>query len=584
MEDTISLTMIVKNEAGNLKNCLDSVRGQVDEIVIVDTGSTDNTPEIARNYTDKVYSYPWEGDFSAARNFAIDKANGAWILTLDADEVLIPGTGDLKLLIAGENQIEAYLLPIDNPTAEATGEANRYWVLRFFKNNGHYRFCGKIHEQIVVSETGVVGIAKGPIIKHKMLSTRERNRKRGRNLALLKKACAEDSRNYFLQYYLGVEWLMLGKPDRALPFLKMAYHNLTDDNFIFRGPALRYLVICLIALGKYDEAICLCLEANLRYPEYTDIYYLGGVLFEEKKEYRLAVKWFNQALQCGTPPPLYNHMNGAGSFLACYHLGYCHEKLGQMELARRYYERALESNPSYIYPVYNLFGNLKAKHGPGHILEYFKEKGYLKLINISLTTAELFFALGYPGMARRCLEETKSKRTEEYTFSLGKYNIYSGRLQEGLEYLEMLPCESNFYIQACKLRTLAMLLMGRFKAGRGLALKLWKIPPARGYALVLIKLACLMEKGGELVYPPKVRGVELLDLSLEILNQCSCYLPDRYPNQQKDLFFRLFTGMEKIIKGISPRGYLALLEYYRAKANDVQSFMDYKFGRIGVQK
>lgn len=85
---SISLCMIVKNEEKLLKRCLDSYRLVCDEIVIVDTGSTDRTKEIAAGYTDLIYDYPWNNDFAAARNFAFSKANCDYIFSADADEVL----------------------------------------------------------------------------------------------------------------------------------------------------------------------------------------------------------------------------------------------------------------------------------------------------------------------------------------------------------------------------------------------------------------------------------------------------------------------------------------------------------------
>ena len=86
---SISLCMIVKNEEKLLKRCLDSYRPVCDEIVIVDTGSTDRTKEIAAGYTDLIYDYPWTNDFAAARNFAFSKANCDYIFSADADEVWI---------------------------------------------------------------------------------------------------------------------------------------------------------------------------------------------------------------------------------------------------------------------------------------------------------------------------------------------------------------------------------------------------------------------------------------------------------------------------------------------------------------
>lgn len=83
-----SLCMIVKNESAVLANCLDSLKDIMDEIIIVDTGSTDNTKEIAEQYTPYVYDFEWKDDFAAARNFAFSKASGDYIYSADADEVL----------------------------------------------------------------------------------------------------------------------------------------------------------------------------------------------------------------------------------------------------------------------------------------------------------------------------------------------------------------------------------------------------------------------------------------------------------------------------------------------------------------
>ncbi|MFD2880591.1 glycosyltransferase family 2 protein [Paenibacillus rhizoplanae] len=97
-----------KNEADNLARCLRSVRGAVDEIIIVDTGSTDATCSIARSFGARIIDYPWNGDFAAARNAGLALAQGTWILVLDADEELEPGSRDELLVCAKHTEYEAF--------------------------------------------------------------------------------------------------------------------------------------------------------------------------------------------------------------------------------------------------------------------------------------------------------------------------------------------------------------------------------------------------------------------------------------------------------------------------------------------
>lgn len=540
--------MIVRNETLFLKNCLRSVSGQVDEIIIVDTGSSDNTMDIAHDFTEKVFSFPWQEDFSAARNYALQMATGDWILSLDADEELVWLTSNeqpLKNLIVQNPTIEAFLLPLDNPISNS-GEYNRYCVLRLFKNNGKYRFKGKIHEQISVSKHEVVSIAEEPLIRHNLLVGREHNRKRGRNLALLKKTIAEDPDNNFLKYYLGLEWLMLGKPTQALPLLQEAYRNLTDEYLFFRAPALRHLLICLHALGRYDEGICLCLEADFRYPEYTDIYYLAGIFFEEMHEYTLAVKWFVQALKTGNPPAVFSHMNGSESFLVRYHLGHCYEMLGMLEQAHLEYEQALALNPNYIYPVYNLFAITLLKSGPRPTFEYFMDKGILSTaphsrnLDFCLTVANLFHISGYPDLARQFLErhyltvDAYSKlglpqpKLDELSFSLAKYSVLSGYLAEGKGHLRKITETSSFYPRALRVGALADLLSGDYLGARNLALKLWAGRPTRCEAYILLALTRLLPNHGTTTRPSphQICGTNVAEQAMNLLDELGSFLPN----------------------------------------------------------
>lgn len=576
MKDTVSLVMIVKNEAANLKKCLDSARDQADEIVIVDTGSTDGTREIAAQYTGKIFSFPWEEDFSAARNFALDRAEGTWVLSLDADETLAAEPEEIKSLITRNPEAEAFLLPIDNMAP--LGTHHRFLVLRLFKNNSCCRWQGKIHEQVTVPKERVVGIAEKLLIRHKSLPPEAHNKKRGRNLLLLKKALASEPDNPFLLYYLGTEWLLLGKAEQAVKCLSHSYAKLPDSHLQFKSPTLRHLLIALQLRGNIDEAIVLCLEASLRYPEYTDIFYLGGVLFEERGEFDVAVKWLLRAIELGTPPPLFSHQVGSGSFLACYHLGYCHEMLGQTDESLRFYTEALEANPGFPFPVYSLFFRLLVKYGPAGAQEFLAARNYWNSQELAFAAANLLETAGNPHLALLSLENAGSVQEggDHTVFHLGKYSFLCGRLSKCLEYLKEVPLESVFNISSRIYRALALILLGKLDEGKKEALRLWSLREARSQSRVLLSLAHFLQKGAEPENPAVPLTPALYPAAREIFAMVRNYLPEK--QTEEAVPFTMVTGiLEAMVKSCSPQGCLDVAEFYHERARETKRLFQEKF-------
>jgi len=144
-----SICMIVKNEEKNLERCLRSVKQCKNyEIIIVDTGSTDNTLKIAKNHNAKIFKYKWNNDFSAARNKAMEYARGDWVLILDADEELAPNSYEKLLLDIKKKNIIGYRLPLENVGSALNGVN---YVPRLFRNAPGLYFIGKIHETIYAS-------------------------------------------------------------------------------------------------------------------------------------------------------------------------------------------------------------------------------------------------------------------------------------------------------------------------------------------------------------------------------------------------------------------------------------------------
>lgn len=605
MKDTITLTMIVRNEEHHLRACLDSARDYVDEIVIVDTGSTDRTVEIALTYTDKVYHQPWQNDFSLARNLALSKSTCSWILVLDADEVLEVDSGaSLRSIINQAPLVNAYLFTLFNPTAHLSEEYNRFQVLRLFRNNGDYRFVGKIHEQVLIAKSQGVALAEGIIIKHQMLAQSERNRKRQRNLTLLLECVSLEPDNLFLQYYLGLEWLMLNKPFKAFPHLAVAYQNISSEYPMFRTPALRCLVICLQALGQLDEAICVCLDASIEFPGYADVYYLGGILLEEKGEYRLALKWLAEALKSGSPPPLYSHIVGSSNFLALYHMGICCDLLGERTQARSFYEQALKANPCYLPPLYNLFLAVLSEFGPSGTLDYLTnlladyEKSCKTSILTASTLAEMFLQKGYPDFAWQLLKSQADALLATVSppasllLDLGKYALFSGKVAESQEVLLRIPHTSELYSQSLFFCSFGSLLIGDYPTSRQYALRLWKHHAYRCHAfllLVLMKQSSSKHRN-RIQVPVEISGINTGVVAMTILTDCLSFQPTNELRAKlgclshlKPQSVSLGESLELVGGALadiilaSPASRRSVAAFHRSQQQAWHSFLNYKF-------
>ncbi len=206
----ISQCMIVKNEEKNIQRALSWGKGLVSEQVVVDTGSTDKTMEIARRMGAIVYEFPWKDDFSAAKNFAISKTKYEWVAFLDADEYLAPDAKEkirdyIKLL--QETEAESLLtswVNLDNQgNVMSVGTQNR-----IFKR--HLRYEGRIHEHLISTRNRlhqVADVTQDVTIYHTGYGAREENKKSGRNLRLILLELKDHPDSYEMWGYLGQEYM-----------------------------------------------------------------------------------------------------------------------------------------------------------------------------------------------------------------------------------------------------------------------------------------------------------------------------------------------------------------------------------------
>ena len=281
MAATISLCMIVRNEEKVLARCLESVRGCVDEIVIVDTGSSDATKEIAARYTDRIYDFEWIDDFSAARNYAFEQATGDYLLWLDADDVLLPADAAALRRYKDEQLAGCDVVMLRYNTAfDELGRPTFFFYReRLIRRTLPHRWVGRVHE--VVVHSGAVAYAE-IAVTHKSVKAVYGDR----NLRIYEKQIADgETLSPRELFYYGRELYYHGRYDDAQRVL-LSFLG-TGEGFLENCiDACLLLAHCRRAAGDdAGEARALC-ESFLYDVPRADVCCALGNVFLRRAEYR----------------------------------------------------------------------------------------------------------------------------------------------------------------------------------------------------------------------------------------------------------------------------------------------------------
>ena len=349
--------MIVKNEENNLKNCLSNISSFVDEIVIVDTGSTDNTKFSAIDYTDKIYDYSWLiyynckilfffwcNDFSKARNYSISKASNDWILVLDADEIIefFDRESVSKFIINKSGKI-GRIERINIMETSLGINRQQEKVNRLF-NKRCYQYEGIIHEQLVsinnlIIETEDIAIR----VEHVGYTSQElsRTNKIYRNINLLNEAVKSNPNDPYLYYQLAKSYYISKEFEKANIFFYKALSYKIDYNLEYVMDLIETYGYSLINSGKFKEA--LKLKKYYKYYNSADFYFLIGHIYMNNSEFELAVENF---LNCTNFN--FSKVQGVNTYLAYYNIGVIYDVLGFMEKAIEYYKLCGEYKPALI--------------------------------------------------------------------------------------------------------------------------------------------------------------------------------------------------------------------------------------------
>lgn len=370
----LSILMIVRDEEPHLAGALDPLRGIADELIVVDTGSRDHTPQIARRLGAEVHHFPWCDDFSAARNFSIRRARGDWIFWLDADDRLTKNHARrLKSLCTGERD-RAYFVILQG----AESDPVCCHQLRLLPNLPGIQFEGVVHEQVIHSaqRLGLRLETCDVMVRHLgYADPAELRKKNQRNLALLKKALAHHPDDLTYRFQLCKTYDQLGQTPAAIQHLEQLLHE-TDCQA--RDPALHEFAA--IVLGnlyeKSDEPAqaVAAYRAVLRQAPESALarFYLGRVELLQSR-FENALPELKRAGERGValsrfPVPV-TAINAAIQLnLAC-----CYESLGRFPEAEAAYERSLAIRPD-SFGAHLALGALCVKtHKPAKALTALKE-------------------------------------------------------------------------------------------------------------------------------------------------------------------------------------------------------------------
>ncbi|MEK9207520.1 MAG: glycosyltransferase [Patescibacteria group bacterium] len=268
---TVSVVMIVKNEEALLSRCLESVR-DADEIIVCDTGSTDGTLEVARKYTNKIFTdFTWNDSFCDARNHAKSKATGDWILSIDADEYCHNFLEIKKAIELAKDNISVYMHSHGSLT-------NFFKVPRLFRNDPDIIWCGAVHNHLGVTpegeKRGMNMSGEGEIvgdvhITYDYSQTHEKDPDRSLRI-LLKEV--EDPTKVREMYYLGREYLSKGKYELAIMWF--GKHVVSTNFTAEKADSFLSMARCYSTLGMDDDARDACLQAIKLNP-----YFKEAVLF-----------------------------------------------------------------------------------------------------------------------------------------------------------------------------------------------------------------------------------------------------------------------------------------------------------------
>ncbi|MBP2845048.1 glycosyltransferase [Dickeya oryzae] len=333
----ISVCMIIKNEARHLANTLAAIAAHFDDIIVVDTGSTDDSKAIARQFTPHVYDFAWVADFSAARNASLEYARYDWVLVVDADEEVESVDIDaLHALIKAHPHSIGRVERINYLDEGNDTTTVRESINRLFRKD-RYHYSGIIHEQVTPRDTTtpLATPFMAPIRLNHVGYRKEvlqDTDKVSRNITLLKQALTTQEDDPYLLFQLGKSYYLKRDYPTAIHYFQQAIRFETNFTYEYTEDLIETYGYALINAEKYAEAMdVIQYESNF---SSTDFIFLKALILMNNGQLQNAVDLF---VQCTNMPT--GNKEGVNSYKANYNIGVILECVGMKQQALEFYQK-----------------------------------------------------------------------------------------------------------------------------------------------------------------------------------------------------------------------------------------------------
>jgi glycosyltransferase involved in cell wall biosynthesis len=421
--------MIVKNEETTLPKCLGSVNNFVDEIVVLDTGSTDKTPQVAQQFGAKVHYFTWNNNFSSARNEALKYVSGDWILVLDADETL---TDEIIPLLKSVISKEEYL--VINLVRQEVGSTQSPYSLvsRLFRYHPNISFDRPYHALIDDSVTAIltqephwqIGYLPGVAILHtgyQKAVINEQN-KYAKAAAAMEEFFASHPNDAYVCSKLGALYMQMGKIDAGMELLNRGLNQLIGNQVDEEEKPLNKLKILR------PQKVTVDFDEDINYDILYELHYHLGIGYTNLKDLPSAISHYQAAVKLPIYPLLkLGGYNNLGNLL---------KNIGDLPEAKIAYETAIKIDPNFVIGYYNLGMVCKA-------MGLFSEAidAYNNAINLNPDYAEAYQNLGV--VLLKIGDVENSLEAFEYAICLHELNNpeEAQRLHQGLKEMGLLNRE-----------------------------------------------------------------------------------------------------------------------------------------------